>query len=91
MVYALHVNLYALIILLVVLVSLRKHKDLKSMNNRYFIIALILTSVTLVVDMMSVIFNGKPGQLIHLSNNFFNMILCSEPWRQELLPRFFVR
>ncbi|MDX9692242.1 MAG: GGDEF domain-containing protein [Acholeplasmataceae bacterium] len=75
MIYALHVNLYALIILLIVLVSLRKHKDLKSMNNRYFILALIHTSVALAADMMSVIFNGKPGQLIFLSNNFFNMIL----------------
>jgi len=77
MIYALHVNIYAVIILLVVLVSLRKHKDLKSMNNTYYIYLLILMIIVLLADMMSVIFNGKPGVWIGVSNNFFNMVLFS--------------
>lgn len=77
MIYAIHVNIYAVMILLVVLLSLRKHKDLKSMNNTYFIYLLILMIVALIADMISVVFNGKPGVWVGFSNNFFNMILYS--------------
>jgi len=77
MVYAIHSNLYAILILLVVLLSLRKHKDLKSMNNRYYIILVLLVIFALFSDMISVLFNGRPGALSGFLNNFFNMILYS--------------
>lgn len=77
MIYALHVNIYSIIILLVVLLGLRKHKDLKSMNNKYFLYLLIFMVIALIADMISVVFNGKPGTWAGFSNNFFNMILYS--------------
>jgi diguanylate cyclase (GGDEF)-like protein len=75
MTYAIHVNLYAIALIIMIMVSLRKHKDLKSMNNAYYKLLVILVGTTMVVDMFAVVLDGGSGAFIYYTVKFLNVLL----------------
>lgn len=77
MVYAIHSNLYAIIVLMIVLLSLRKHKDLKSMNNNYYITLVSLVIFVLITDMVAGLVNGQDGMFAFYLNQISNVLLYS--------------
>lgn len=77
MIYALQSSLYAVLVLVVVLISLKKHQDLKSMNNVYYVTLIYLVISVLLVDMISVLFDGMTFPYIQILLNFTSFLLYS--------------
>jgi len=75
MIYALQSNLYAVFVLVVVLISLKKHQDLKSMNNIYYVALIYLVISVLLIDMISVLFDGMTFPYAHLLLNLTSFLL----------------
>jgi diguanylate cyclase (GGDEF)-like protein len=75
MIYALQSSLYAVLVLVVVFISLKKHQDLKSMNNRYYVSLIVMMISVLLIDMLSVIFDGKSFLFNHILMNILIFLL----------------
>lgn len=75
MTYAIHVNLYAIALLVIIMISLAKTKHLKSMNNVYYRLLILSTGLVLFVDMLTVVLDGLSGDSIYYLLSFLNMLL----------------
>ncbi len=83
--YTLQANIFALLVLLIIYIGVKKHTDMMVMKDRLFMYILLTNALILIIDCISIFLYDIPGQLVFVSQSLLTTVF----YMLNPLPSFF--
>ncbi len=83
--YTLQANIFALLVLIIIYIGVKKHTDMTVMKDRLFMYILLTNALILIIDCISICLYDVPGQLVFVSQSLLTTIF----YMLNPLPGFF--